>query len=126
NNLVMLRNDFNLSDTQNLFWHYYYNENERPNRLTGNIPGWGEWSSASHFHNFGVNHDYTLSPNLINQFKFGFTRSVQSDENKVTIRTEELGMDYPNYTPYGTPRFNITGRFSIGSDDEFNNDSDAW
>src|SRR5690606_19904328 len=40
NNLVMIRNDFNLSDTQNLFWHYYYNENDRPNRLSGNIPRW--------------------------------------------------------------------------------------
>ncbi|MDA2929451.1 TonB-dependent receptor [Acidobacteria bacterium AH-259-O06] len=123
--LVVIRNDINISENHSLFWHYYYNEAERPSRIRGNIPGWQDFSSTAKFHNFGITHNYVISPTLMNSFTFGFSPASQDDENIQRRTTEELGMDYPNYTPYGSPQFRVSGRFDLRSISQLEFDQDA-
>lgn len=115
NDLFMFRNDFQISEKQTLFWHYYYNRNELPPRVLGNIPGWMEQVSQSNFHNVGISHTYIFSSSLLNSFTFGLNPATQEIRNSRFRSTESLGMKYPNYTDYGAPRFNVSGRFSLNA-----------
>ncbi len=47
-------------------------------------------------------------------------------ENLEHRTTSELGMDYPDYTSYGAPQFNTSGRFNLSSQSQFENHSEAW
>ena len=125
NELMMIRSDFQISDKQNFFVHYYYNRNELPPRIQGNIPGWMESSTQSRFHNVGFSHTYIFSHNLLNSFTFGTNPAKQQVSNSRFRSTESLGMDYPNYTDYGAPQFNVSGRFSLraSANDAFKQDA---
>lgn len=126
NNMFMFRNDINLADNQDIFWHYYYNDAIRPDRLSGNIPGWQTWQDQTKTHNFGATHNWTLSPTLLNSFTFGYMRTPQLVENIERRTNAELGLDMPDYTDYGSTRFSPSGRFSLNSQSQFDNRSTAY
>ena len=126
NDLFIFRNDIQINDRQSLFWHYYYNTNDQPARLTGDIPGWMNSSAGHTFHNFSASHTWTLSPTLINSFIFGYNYDDQFTENDPYRSTESLGLDFPNYTDYGSVRFRVPGRVNLSSVSQWNNDSEAY
>ncbi|MPY87815.1 MAG: hypothetical protein GEU99_07835 [Luteitalea sp.] len=126
NDLLIFRNDIQITANQSLFWHYYYNTNHRPPRLTGDIPGWMDFSAGHTFHNVSVSHTWTLSPNLVNSFTLGYNYSDQFTQNDPFRSAESLGLDFPNYTSYGSPRFGASGRFSLNAVSEWNNTSKAY
>ncbi len=126
NDNVMLRGDVNLTDTQNLFAHYYYNTANRPNRMTGNIPGWQDWQDATRIHNFGIGHTYTISPTWINSFNFGYMWNPQLIENIQRRTNAELGLDMPDSTDYGSTRFRTSGRFNLNSQSQFDNKGESF
>jgi len=125
NNLFMFRNDINISDRQDVFWHFYYNKSETPGRMQGNIPGWMDVDSYAVYKNFGVTHTYTFTPTLLNSFTFGWTPADQLAENQQRHTSADLGMDYPDYTSYGSAQFRVSGRFNLnaGAQDEFSQEA---
>ncbi|MPZ17799.1 MAG: TonB-dependent receptor plug domain-containing protein [Luteitalea sp.] len=126
NNLVLLRNDVQVNERQSVFWHLYWNRNERPTRLAGNIPEWGAYASDADIWNVGVNHLYTIKPNLLAETTVGFTRTTQANDPLVDRGFDAIGMDFPNYHPQGSPQFSVSGHFSLSSDNGFTNRSDAY
>lgn len=126
NDLFMIRNDWLLSETHNLFWHFYWNRNERPTRLAGNVPEWGSFSTEAKIYNFGVNHIWTISPNVVNEASFGFTRTEEANSALESRSFQSIGIDLPEYHVVGSPIFDVAGRFNMGSTDGFTNDSDGY
>jgi len=117
--LFLIRHDLNLSSGQNLFVHYYRNENllgEAGLAYGSNITGWTGRERKPLAENAGINHVWTLSPTMLNQFTAGFTRSFSLDTPLVTRTPEELGIrGMPVYTNGGSPQFNVAGRFNLAS-----------
>jgi hypothetical protein len=118
-NLVMVRWDLLLTSSQNLFAHYFLNQNrnESPTLAYGsNIAGWTGQELGPRFQNAGINHTWTLTPSLLNQLTLGFTRSYSLSTPTVTRNPAELGIQgMPMYTDGGSPQFNVSGRFSLRS-----------
>jgi hypothetical protein len=123
--LFMIRHDLLLTAKQNLFAHYYLNENkdERVGLAYGSdISGWSGQTQGPRNQNAGINHVYTITPSLINQLTLGFTRSYSLSTPTITRTPAELSvMNMPQYTDAGSIGFQVSGRFNLlsGSRDKF-------
>ncbi|HYO80280.1 MAG TPA: carboxypeptidase regulatory-like domain-containing protein [Bryobacteraceae bacterium] len=117
--LGMTRADWNVSDRQSLFVHYYLNQNRLEAEALdfgSNIAGWMGRSQRVRNQNAGLNHTYVFSPTLLNQVTLGYTRSVSSDLPSTTRTNAELGMrGFPDYTNGGAAQFRVTGRLNLNS-----------
>ena len=117
--LFMLRGDVNLSGKQTLFGHYFFNQNRQSNPTLAygsNIAGWTGQKLGPRFQNAGINHTYTISPTLLNQLTLGFTRQYSLSTPTITRLPSDLGIpELPMYTDGGSPQFNVSGRFVLGS-----------
>ncbi len=117
--LGMTRADWNVSDKQSLFVHYYLSQNSLEAQALdfgSNIAGWMGRSQTVRNQNAGINHTYVISPTLLNQVTLGFTRSVSGDVPSTTRTNAELGMQgFPDYTNGGAAQFRVTGRFNLNS-----------
>ena len=117
--LYMLRGDVNLSSRQTLFAHYYFQQNGVLNdglAYGSNIAGWTSQKLGPRIQNAGFSHNYTLTPTLLNQLTLGYTRSYSLSTPSVTRLPSELGIaGMPAYTDGGSPQFNVSGRFVLGS-----------
>jgi hypothetical protein len=117
--LFMLRSDYILSAKQTLFGHYYLNQNSISNPVLAygsNLSGWTGQTQRPRFQNAGINHTYTLTPNLLNQVTLGYTRSFSLNTPIVTRLPQELGIPaLPVYTDGGSPQFQVAGRFNLNS-----------
>lgn len=117
--LAMLRWDLILTQKQSLFAHYYFNQTrqENPELAYGsNIARWTGQKLGPRFQNAGINHTWAGSPSLLNQLTLGFTRSYSLNTPTVTRTPADLGIaGMPMYTDGGSPRFNVSGRFSLNS-----------
>ena len=117
--LVMTRSDWNVSDKQSVFFHYYLNQNKLEAEALdfgSNIAGWMGRSQRVRNQNAGINHTYIFGPTLLNQITLGFTRSVSSDTPSLTRTNADLGIQgFPDYTNGGAVQFRVTGRFNLNS-----------
>jgi hypothetical protein len=117
--LYMVRGDVNLTPKQNLFGHYYFNQNKIEAiglAYSSNIADWTSRTQGPRVQNVGINHTYTISPTLLSQLTLGYTRSYSLDEPTVTRLPSELGIQgMPVYTNGGSPQFTAAGRFSLAS-----------
>jgi hypothetical protein len=117
--LFMVRSDVNLSAKQTLFGHYYFSQNRVSNEglaYGSNIAGWTSQRQGPRFQNAGINHTYTFSPTVLNQLTLGYTRQFSLTRPTVTRTPEQLGIQgMPMYTDGGSPQFNVSGRFVLGS-----------
>jgi hypothetical protein len=115
--LFMFRHDLNLSSKHALFAHYYFNQNEQTAEglaFGSNIADWTGQSNLVRIQNAGINHTYTISPNLLNQLTLGYTRGYSFSTPTVTRLPSELGISgLPVYTDGGSPQFTVSGRFSL-------------
>ncbi len=117
--LGMTRVDWNISDKQTIFAHYYLSQNdvtEGQLAFGSNIPGWSGRSQNVRNQNAGINHTYIFSPTLISQITLGYTRSVSGDLPTTTRNNAELGiLGFPDYTNGGSMQFQVSGRFNLNS-----------
>lgn len=117
--LGMGRVDWNISDRQTLFGHYYLGRNAvdvASLDFGSNIPGWMGRRQSVQNQNAGINHTFIITPNLLNQITLGYTRSVSSDFPSVTRTNAELGfVGFPDYTDGGATQFRTSGRFNLNS-----------
>jgi hypothetical protein len=117
--LLMLRQDVNISSKQTLFAHYYFSQNRvvaEGLAYGSNIAGWTGQKAGPRFQNAGINHTYTFTPTFLNQLTLGYTRQFSLTTPTVTRTPEELGIrGMPMYTDGGSPQFNVSGRFVLGS-----------
>ncbi len=117
--LFMLRGDVNLTTRQTLFAHYYFAQNRViSNGLAygSDISGWTSQKQGPRFQNAGINHNYTLSPTLLNQLTLGYTRSYSLSLPTVARLPSELNIaGMPAYTDGGSPQFNVAGRINLRS-----------
>jgi outer membrane receptor protein involved in Fe transport len=74
--------DRRLSDKQNLSFYYYFNDDNTLSpfdnfELTGaNVPGFGS-RVAERFQQWNITHTWTLSNNVVNEFRFNYNREGQ-------------------------------------------------
>ena len=120
--LFMVRSDFNLTSKQALFAHYYLNQTrlrEDGLAFSSNVPDWTGRQRGPRIQNAGINHNYTISPTLLNQVTLGYTRSFSLDVPTVNRLPSELGIQgMPAYTSVGSPQFSVSGRTDLLSGGE--------
>jgi Carboxypeptidase regulatory-like domain len=86
-----LRGDYNISATQTLNARFFYDNFNRPpfsgdgNYLTG------DRSNQAQSTNVSVNHVWTVRPNLLNNFRFGFNRNNSQTINGIDVSPSTLG-----------------------------------
>ncbi|MCC6586881.1 MAG: TonB-dependent receptor [Bryobacterales bacterium] len=117
--LFMVRTDYVLTSKQTLFGHYYLNQNSISNPVLGfssTLAGWAGQTQRPRFQNAGINHTWTVTPNILNQITLGYTRSFSLNDPSVTRLPPELNIPaLPVYTDGGSPQFQVSGRFNLNS-----------
>lgn len=117
--LYMARGDWNISDRQSLFLHYYLSQNKLQAEALdygSNIAGWVGRTQEVRNQNAGINHTFIFSPTLLNQVTLGYTRSISGDLPSVTRTNAELGIrGFPDYTNGGAVQLQVAGRFNLNS-----------
>ncbi|MBL8232046.1 MAG: carboxypeptidase regulatory-like domain-containing protein [Bryobacterales bacterium] len=118
------RGDHNFSDRNKLFFRYGYETTPRQSPFT-NIAFPGEGTNGggnqeSRARTAGLSDTHTFSPNLIGEFRAGFTRRI------ITLTPLSVGFDFtslglPQYMMAASgatrfPRFNISDFTAIGPD----------
>jgi hypothetical protein len=118
------RGDQNLSDRNKLFFRFGYQTTPRKSPYTNiAFPGEGTnggGNQGSVAHTAGLSDTHTFSPNLVGEFRAGYTRSI------ITLTPLSVGFDIaslglPQYLKAAStdalfPRFNITDFSPIGPD----------
>ena len=67
-----------------------------PNNPGSTVPGF-PWGIKTHFRNFSLTHTYVFSPNLLNQFQFGFNRLYTVTSQGELFKWSDLGATVPSY-----------------------------
>ena len=115
-NTHILRLDYNLSDSQTLFARGNYQQD-----LTGGISAFPDTpATAVWSHPFGVavGHSWTISNNMINNFRYGMTRQAfstqgDSNENAITFRFVYSPLLFARTLSRITPIQNFTDDFTL-------------
>ncbi len=115
--LGMLRVDWNLTDKNHVYGHYYENRNNRANPFSagGNIPGYmGETFDVANRQGT-VNDTHAFTPSLINQATFSVLNSGSNQLQTTTIDPTAFGINMPQYVPTGSVTVNVGNNFMLGS-----------
>lgn len=114
-NTHIARLDFRLNDSQNIFFRANYQQDT----LTGtsqfpDTPAGGLWD---HPYGFVAGHDWTISSNMINNFRYGLTRQAfssqgDSDKNSISFRFVYSPLAFQRTLSRVTPTTNITDDFT--------------
>jgi hypothetical protein len=112
--LYMIRTDYNVTDKQNLFGTYYFNQTNDEIAGVGAFStpfeGWTGQTNQTRAQTASLNHVYTFSPALLNQLTLGYTRSFSILGPTVTRTPAELGIaNLPLYANGGSPSFHRFG-----------------
>lgn len=115
--LGILRADWNVSDKNHAYGHYYENRNSRSNPFAGggNIPGYIGESVAVASRQGTINDTHAFSPSLINQATFSVLNSASNQLQSKTIDPTTLGITMPQYVPTGAVSVNVGNNFTLGS-----------
>lgn len=110
--IISARIDHTVSERQNFFVRFSY---EKRNSLPTNFFGTAATSVSNvkdRFTNGTINHVYSLTPTLINNFRYGFTRAAaQQGPNSFGFDPTQLGL--PSYLAANAPVF-VFPTFTIG------------
>lgn len=92
--LFSLKIDHKLTDNQNMAYRYSYQKNDSPNDQVTN-PATTDLTGGNltdnKLHSFVINHNYTISPNMLNQFTF----HVQDFFNELLPVTTNPQLNFP-------------------------------
>ncbi len=114
-NTHIVRFDFNLTDSQTLFARgNYQSDLTRGVSAFPDTPATGLWS---HPYGFAAGHTWTISSNMVNNFRYGLTRqafSTQGDstENAITFRFVYSPLLFSRTLSRVTPIHNFTDDFT--------------
>lgn len=114
-NTHIARFDWNINDSQQLFFraNYQWDNNQR----TPYFPDTPSPTTWSHPYGFAIGHNWTISSNMINNFRYGLTRQAfssqgDSSENAIYFRFVFQPKDFSRTTNRVTPVQNITNDFT--------------
>jgi Carboxypeptidase regulatory-like domain/TonB-dependent Receptor Plug Domain len=115
--LGILRADWNLTDKNHVYGHYYENRNSRSNPFAagGNIPGYIGENFDVAARQGTINDTHAFSPSLINQATFSVLNSGSNQLQSKTIDPTALGINMPQYVPGGAVSVNVGNNFTLGS-----------
>jgi len=113
--------DYNISQKDQVFVNGLYDKT-RPNNpfMMGNYPTYGSINQTQIVKVISVNETHSLRPNLVNEFRFGFSSQEENYLGTGQISPADLGIQNWNYSGVTdakpqSPTFSVVGRFSIGS-----------
>ena len=114
----MLRVDWNQSNKDLIFGHYYQDNTSYSTPIAGgNIIGYMGEAFTIKQQNGVVDDIYTFTPSIINQAVFGITNSVSSGALSSSISNSSLGINMPNYleafNPSGAVAVNVGNRVGL-------------
>lgn len=93
--LVTVKIDHRISDKQTMFYRYAFQKNDSPNdQFDAGLPADLEGGNFNNnkLTSFVVNHTYTLSPRVLNQFSFHF----QDFKNEILGVTDNPNLQFPS------------------------------
>ncbi len=110
-NTHIARFDYNITDSQTLFFRGNYQHDL--NELTQFFPDTPSRSLWEHPYGFVAGHNWTVTNNLVNNFRYGFTRQAfsqqgDSSENSIIFRFVFQPLFYARTLSRVTPVHNIT------------------
>lgn len=114
-NTHITRLDYHLSDTQQLFFRGNYQWDNTAG--VSAFPGTPAVSSWSHPLGFAVGHNWTISNNRVNNFRYGFTKTAfsnqgDSTDNSISFRFVYSPFLFARTLSRKTPVTNITDDFT--------------
>ncbi len=111
-----IRIDWNQSQKNLIFGHYYQDRTSYSNPLAGggNIAGYMGESFAVKAQNGVINDIYTFSPTIINRAVFSILDSTSAETENSTLNYSSVGVNLPQYAP-GSITFNVGNNFILGS-----------
>lgn len=115
-NTHIARFDFNLSSTQSLFLRGNYQSDN--STLTSYFPDTPALSLWSHPYGYVVGHNWNISSNKVNNFRYGFTRQAftsggDSNENAISFRFVYQPLFFQRTLSRVTPVHNFTDDFTL-------------
>ncbi len=110
---VTFKLDHNLSSTRSLALSFFYltGTDTQPLSGSGNIP-WVDRDFKWKQHNLNVGDTWTLSPTMINQLKFTYTRQYGGRVNNPTTSLGDLSSNFKIQGDPTLPRLTVTGFFT--------------
>jgi len=114
-NTHIVRFDYNINNSQSLFFRGNYQEDlERQTSFFPDTPSRALWE---HPYGFVVGHNWTISNNMVNNFRYGFTRQAftqagDNSGNAISFRFVFQPTFFQNTLSRITPTQNITNDFS--------------
>jgi hypothetical protein len=110
---VTLKLDHNLSSTRSLALSFFYltGTDTQPMSGSGNIP-WVDRDFKWKQHNLNVGDTWTVSPTMINQLKFTYTRQYGGRVNNPATSLGDLGSNFKIQGDPTLPRITVTGFFT--------------
>jgi hypothetical protein len=114
----LVKLDYNIGSRHRLFSRYNYNYNNAVG-YDGGVPAFQTYPTTMGVHTFAEGWTFTISPNLLNEFRFSFlhqaTRGTFSGIGS-TMTIQKLGGQMPAFPdPMPVPGFNLSGLISVGS-----------
>jgi hypothetical protein len=110
---VTFKLDHSLSSTRTLAVSVFYlkGQDTQPMSGSGNIP-WVDRDFNWTQHNVNVADTWTLTPSMINQLKFTYTRQFGARVNNPAISLGDLGSNFKIQGDPALPRITVTGYFT--------------
>jgi hypothetical protein len=110
---VTFKLDHQLTPQRSVALSYFYlkGKDTQPLSLTGNIP-WVDRDFAWTQHNVNIGDTWTLSPSMINQLKFTYTRQFGGRVNNPATSLSDLNSNFRIQGDPTLPRLTITGFFT--------------
>jgi hypothetical protein len=122
-NFVMGKVDYLLSGEDVLNARYFLSDTQSFNPIIANVflsssnpptvPGSGLFES-SRTQNLAVNYVHNFSPEIVNDFRFGYNRHRDVQKTEDNVRLADLGVTYVN-SPTGMPEVILPGISSFGN-----------
>jgi len=110
---VTFKLDHNLSSTRSLALSFFYltGTDTQPMSGSGNIP-WVDRDFKWKQHNLNAGDTWTVSPTMINQLKFTYTRQYGGRVNNPTTSLGDLSSNFKIQGDPTLPRLTVTGFFT--------------
>ena len=115
------RVDWSKSSKHSLFGHFYVDHNFSINPFPGNAnlaydtSGYIGENFVEETDMGTLNDNYTIAPNLVNQAVLSYLRTTSYQHETKSINPTDLGINMPQYVPYGAVDVGVSGSFDLGS-----------
>ncbi len=107
--------DVNLRAPDRLSAKFFFsNSNQDVPFFGATVPGFPALRSFEN-RNLAIAETHIFSSQMINQFRFGFSRNAGHSVAGGTLTDRDVGINYPNGTQEGLPQINVLGAFELGN-----------